>query len=112
MMDYIQSADEILSIILFLDISRMDDPRIQQFALQMKQKAEFQTLVNNITADCWEKCITYTIGNLDGKQEKCLTNCVQRFIDANQILTRRLADYGTQQAAKQKTDNFGSKLYN
>ena len=90
----------------------MDDPQIQQYAKQMQQRAEFQTLVNNITSDCWDKCITYTIGNLDGKQEKCLTNCVQRFIDASQILTRRLTDYGTEQAAKQKTDNFGSKLYN
>lgn len=84
---------------IVLDL-RMDDPQIQQFALQMKQKAQFQSLVNNLADDCWDKCITYTIGNLDSKQEKCITNCVQRFIDTSKLLTQHLAEAGVKAAHK------------
>lgn len=95
-------------IALFLD---MNDPAIKQFALQVKQKSEFSSLVNNITSDCWDKCITYTLSSLDSKQERCITNCVQRFIDASKVFTQRL---GQMESKPQQTapSGFGSALFN
>ncbi|KAF6040501.1 timm8a [Bugula neritina] len=89
----------------------MNDPQIQRFVVQTKQRAEFQTLVNSITNDCWDKCITYTISSLDSKQERCITNCVQRFIDTSKMLTQRLSEAGSKSAQK-SPQGFGSKLYN
>lgn len=97
--------------ILSYCIVGMDDPAIRQFAMQVKQKSEFSALVNNITSDCWDKCITYTLSNLDAKQEKCITNCVQRFIDASKVFTQRIGQ--SQPRPKQNPpDGFGSALYN
>ena len=101
---------QFLRLCLFFVGAVMNDPQIQNFAFQMKQRVEFNSIVNNVTSDCWDKCITYTIGNLDSKQEKCMTNCVQRFMDVSKMFTQQ---YATQKSQFQKpSEEFGSKLYN
>lgn len=97
--------------VLFTFFSSMDDPQIQQFAYQLKQKTEFSAVVNNLASDCWDQCITYTLGHLDSKQEKCITNCVQRFIDASKLFTQKISAQATQPKAK-APEGFGSALYN
>jgi len=81
----------------------MNDPAIQQFALQLKQKTEFQAVTNKLASDCWDQCITYTIGNLDSKQERCLSNCVQRFIDASKLFTQKLEQKAMDSSASQSS---------
>lgn len=89
----------------------MDDPQLQQFAYQLKQKTEFSAVVNNLASDCWDQCITYTLGHLDSKQEKCLTNCVQRFIDASKVFTQKLSESANKSQSK-APGGFGAALYN
>ena len=50
-----------------------------------------------------------TIGIPNSKQEKCMINCVQRFMDASKMFTQQ---YAAQKAQYQKpSEEFGSKLY-
>lgn len=89
----------------------MDDPQLQQFARQLQQRTEFSSVVNKLASDCWDQCITYTLGHLDSKQEKCLTNCVQRFIDASKVFSQKLAEHGAKPKEK-VPQGFGTALYN
>jgi Tim10/DDP family zinc finger. len=47
---------------------------------------------HELTAICWKKCITSTIksGQLDKNEQICLSNCVDRFMDANLATIKHL----------------------
>lgn len=37
---------------------------------------------------CWDKCIDYADSSLSRKQESCLQNCAERFIDTSLVITQ------------------------
>ena len=43
------------------------------------------TDIHELTEICFKKCITGSIssGKLAGKEESCMANCVDRFMDSN-----------------------------
>ncbi|XP_074603220.1 translocase of inner membrane 8 [Brevipalpus obovatus] len=80
-----------------LDLSDISDPslgdkELQHFLIQEQQKAQFQAQVHKLTDACWEKCVVdKPSSKLDGKTETCITNCVDRFIDASLAITQRFS---------------------
>ena len=54
--------------------------------------ADSMTAVHSITDVCWKKCITGKIsgGSLDRNEQSCTQNCVDRFMDGNLLILKRL----------------------
>lgn len=97
----------------------MLDKDLQNFILQEQQVAQFNaqvngdhnlissfTLINTIyvflsgsdfqvhklTEHCWDKCVNDKLtSRFDGKTETCITNCVERFIDASVVIAQRFS---------------------
>lgn len=48
--------------------------------------------VHDLTETCFKKCITSSIttGKLASKEESCMTNCVERFMDSNLAVLKHL----------------------
>lgn len=68
------------------------DPELNRFIQIETQKQKFQQLVFSLTDTCWEKCISDSTlrPRLEPKTEKCLVNCVERFIDTTNFIVNRL----------------------
>lgn len=62
------------------------DPDLQQFIEVEQQKAKFQTIVHDLTDQCWEKCVDKLGSKLDSRTSDCLSNCVERFIDSSTFI--------------------------
>ncbi|KAI9786888.1 MAG: Mitochondrial import inner membrane translocase subunit tim8 [Geoglossum umbratile] len=78
-----------------VDLSKLTDKdkhELQQFLVNESQKARIQQSVHSLTDICWKKCVTGRIssGKVDGKEEGCLQNCVDRFMDANITVLKHL----------------------
>lgn len=73
-----------------LDVSQLqqlDDGSkkdVANFIQQQTSKAKIQNSVTNFTDMCFKKCITDVKGgDLNRKEEDCLGNCLNRFLDTN-----------------------------
>jgi len=66
------------------------DPHLQNFIEMETQKQRYQHLVHGLTERCWDLCVDKPSSKLDGKQQSCLVNCVQRFIDTTNYVVNRL----------------------
>ena len=66
------------------------DPEIQRMLAVESQQAKFMRDVHRFTDICWDRCIDKPGNKLDGKNETCLKNCVERFIDTSQFILTRL----------------------
>ena len=75
------------------------DKDLQNFIIQEQQIAQFNAQVHKLTEQCWEKCVTDKLtSRFDGKTETCLTNCVERFIDASVVIAQRFSSIIQKQA--------------
>ena len=74
-----------------MDSQQQVDPELQSFIAIEGQKAKFQQHVHSITNMCWDKCIVKTGSKLEAKQQSCLTNCVERFLDTSNFIINRLS---------------------
>lgn len=73
------------------------DPSLMHFIETESQRQRFQALVHSLTNSCWDICMTGTPGSkMDGKTQTCLSNCVNRFIDASAFIVKRLESVGKQ----------------
>lgn len=66
------------------------DLQLQDFIDKEYSKQQFQNLTNNLTDICWDTCIDHPSPRLASKEEQCLVNCVDRFIDASNYIVNRL----------------------
>ncbi|KAG8185392.1 hypothetical protein JTE90_018614 [Oedothorax gibbosus] len=71
--------------------NQSNDSELEKFLTVEKVKTQFHEQVHFITDICWDKCIDKPGSKLDGKNQACLVNCVERFIDSSLILTQRFA---------------------
>jgi len=73
-------------------LSDRDKQELQQFVANESQKARIQSSIHNLTDICFRKCITSKISaaKLDKYEEPCMMNCVDRFMDANNVVLREL----------------------
>jgi len=69
-----------------------DYKELQQFLANEGQKSQVQKTVHDLTETCFKKCITSSIttGKLASKEESCMTNCVERFMDSNLAVLKHL----------------------
>lgn len=88
------------------------DAELENFLMMEKQKAQvnaqvssnipgvtkkrkliilFVFQIHEFNEICWDKCVEKPGQKLDSKQENCLHNCVDRFIDTSLLITNRFA---------------------
>ena len=54
-----------------------------------QQKLQFMNQVHKLNETCWDLCVGNPSTSLSGREETCLTNCVDRFIDTTLLITNR-----------------------
>ena len=54
-----------------------------------QQKLQFMNQVHKLNEVCWDLCVGNPSSSLSGREETCLTNCVDRFIDTTLLITNR-----------------------
>eukprot|EP00092_Neocalanus_flemingeri_P082720 GFUD01103680.1.p1 GENE.GFUD01103680.1~~GFUD01103680.1.p1 ORF type:complete len:101 (-),score=45.58 GFUD01103680.1:73-375(-) len=56
-----------------------------------QQKLQFMNQVHKLNETCWDLCVGNPSSSLSGREETCLNNCVDRFIDTTLLITNRFA---------------------
>ncbi|TIA87868.1 hypothetical protein E3P99_02912 [Wallemia hederae] len=64
------------------DVSKMKEEIQQASAL-----ANAQQLINNMNNQCYSKCILKPSTSLSSSEEGCLNNCMQRYMEAFNIIS-------------------------
>ncbi|EHY56837.1 Mitochondrial import inner membrane translocase subunit tim8 [Exophiala dermatitidis] len=77
------------------DIARLtpaEQSQLQTFVQVQMQRAQIQKNIHEMTEMCFKKCITGSIsgGKLAPKEETCMSNCVERFMDTNVTILKHL----------------------
>ena len=72
-----------------------DDPEMQRFLQMESQKAQMNSRVHSFTDICWDKCMDKLGTTMDGRSERCLVNCVERFLDTTNFIINRLEKLGS-----------------
>ena len=70
------------------------DPEMQRFLQAESQKAQLNSRVHSFTDICWDKCMDKMGTTMDGRTERCLVNCVERFLDTTNFIINRLEKIG------------------
>lgn len=74
------------------------DPGLQQFIRVETEKAKVQQVLHELNEKCWDTCLdgVKPSPRLDGRTQDCIRNCVERFLDANIMVTRRIGEKANQ----------------
>merc|ERR1712111_110677 len=68
-----------------------------------QQSAQMMNQVHHLNETCWDICMTGSFSSsLSGREETCLTNCVDRFVDTTIQIANRFA----QLSQKMGVDNL------
>jgi len=67
------------------------DVDLQQAVAMEQQKLQFMTQVHKLNETCWETCIGSVSSSLSSREENCLKNCADRFVDTTMLITNRFA---------------------
>lgn len=77
----------------------MDKPDVQEMKKQLQAElaaATFQELVEDMTEKCYNVCIKKPGTSLDNYEQRCLGNCMDRFIDSynvvSKVFTKRISE--------------------
>uniref|UniRef100_A0A0N5A1J9 Mitochondrial import inner membrane translocase subunit n=1 Tax=Parastrongyloides trichosuri TaxID=131310 RepID=A0A0N5A1J9_PARTI len=76
------------------------DPSLSGFLQELQaetQKAKFAEQVHTLTGRCWDVCFPDNRypGRMDPRNERCLSNCVNRFIDASAFMVNHLQGHSS-----------------
>ncbi|KAF8338169.1 Tim10/DDP family zinc finger-domain-containing protein [Cantharellus anzutake] len=64
---------------------------LQKFLQEEQKRERVQQTVQSLTSACWDKCITGSVSTRFARgEEKCLVNCVGRFLDTSLHMVNRL----------------------
>ena len=64
----------------------------QQTLAVQQQSAQLMQQMHHLNETCWDTCITGSFSSsLSGREETCVTNCVERFVDTTLLITNRFA---------------------
>ncbi|KAL6545582.1 Mitochondrial import inner membrane translocase subunit tim8 [Orobanche gracilis] len=73
-----------------MDPSPLNSPELQNFLSQEEKRAAVNEMIGNLTATCWDKCITGTPGSkFSSGEAACLTHCAQRYMDVSLLIMKR-----------------------
>ena len=80
------------------------DLQLQRFIQTETEKQKVQGVIHELNEKCWDQCMdgVKPSSRLDSKSSNCIQNCVERFLDANIMITRRLGEQAN------KLDSAGS----
>merc|ERR1719154_1045874 len=67
------------------------DAELQKFIMMQSQQAQLRESIHKLNDTCWETCTVSADSKLGSRTETCLSNCVERFIDASVFMTNRFA---------------------
>ena len=75
---------------------------MQQMSMLLQQQILVQQVINDLSDRAYEKCITSkpSAGTLSGSNVACIRSTVNKWLDANELITGRLAK--KQQASAQQ----------
>ena len=70
------------------------DPALQRFMQIETEKQKLQGVIHQLNEKCWDQCMdgVKPSSRLDSRSQDCLRNCVDRFLDANIMVTRRIGE--------------------
>ncbi|XP_011501886.1 PREDICTED: mitochondrial import inner membrane translocase subunit Tim8 [Ceratosolen solmsi marchali] len=71
--------------------TNVSNTELEEFLMAEKQKAQFNSQIQEFSDLCWEKCMDRPGNKLDVKTQTCLQNCVNRFIDVSLVITNRFS---------------------
>jgi len=64
---------------------------LQQVVAMEQQKMQFMSQVHKLNDTCWETCVGSISSSFSSREESCLTNCAERFVDTTILITNRFA---------------------
>jgi len=70
---------------------------------QVKQQIALvnaQELLSKMTDKCFKKCIVKPGGSLDGSEQKCVAMCMDRYMDAWNVVSRDYANRLSQERTR------------
>merc|ERR1712096_509065 len=73
-----------------------------QVALE-QQKLQLTSQVHKLNETCWDLCVGNPSSSLSGREENCLGNCVDRFIDTTLLITNRFSQLAQKMGKIRKT---------
>ena len=75
-------------------IYRIMDPTLQRFIQIETEKQKLQGVIHQLNEKCWDQCMdgVKPSTRLDGRSQDCIRNCVERFLDTNIMVTRRMGE--------------------
>ncbi|OAP59041.1 hypothetical protein AYL99_06339 [Fonsecaea erecta] len=62
--------------------------RIQSAISEQSNVANAKQLISNVHTNCFEKCVPNPGSSLSSTEQKCLTSCMEKFIDAWNVTSR------------------------
>ncbi|ESO00225.1 hypothetical protein HELRODRAFT_83205 [Helobdella robusta] len=65
------------------------DTELQEFLAVEQQKAMFQLHIHRLTNHCWDACVDQPKEKFSQRNETCLSNCVERFLDVSLLISTR-----------------------
>lgn len=71
------------------------DPELQRLVMMETQKAQFTNNVHSLTDTCWDICVDKIHNRTDSKTQKCVANCVDRFVDTSFFIANKLSNMGS-----------------
>lgn len=64
-----------------------NDPQIAAFIQKAYERQRFQQLVSELSEVCFDKCVDEPSAKFESKTQRCVSNCVERFLDTNQQIS-------------------------
>jgi len=83
------------------------ETRKEAFKQSLKSElalANAQQLINTTNEKCYAKCVTKPSSSLSGSEETCLARCLDRYMEAFNIVSRTY----TTRLLKERNDNINS----
>ncbi|ETI28153.1 hypothetical protein G647_00602 [Cladophialophora carrionii CBS 160.54] len=62
--------------------------RIQSAITEQSNVSNAKQLISNVNTNCFEKCVPSPAGSLSAGEQKCLTACMEKYIDAWNVTSR------------------------
>ncbi|CAF4816820.1 unnamed protein product, partial [Rotaria sp. Silwood1] len=94
--------------ILHLQTRNIADAQLASFIEQENRKQHFRSVVHILTERCWDLCSPNISSRLDDRSEKCLADCVERFLDSSNYIMNKISQEGVAARTRINGNEFSS----
>ncbi|CAF1222239.1 unnamed protein product [Rotaria sp. Silwood1] len=84
------------------------DAQLASFIEQENQKHHFHSIVHGLTEKCWDLCSPNISSKIDDKNQKCLIDCVERFVDSSNYIMNKINQKDAATNIKMNVNEFNS----